>query len=172
MAGPARRLAIRQPLPGQPSLTSPLSHMPSTRLKPRVVPHCAFAVLAALASVLLQGCVYPSRTVHSATYAGRVMDVETKLPISGARVQVDAGSLRSASTSMTDGGFEVGPITCWRLALFIPSPEGRWPLECKHMMPPNMYFSLNTSHRGYEAAQLLVPKSGTNFLNIYLRRKP
>lgn len=119
---------------------------------------------ACFGMLLLQGCFLPSRTIHSAVYRGHLMDAETKQPISKARVEI-RGAYHMTATSKSDssGAFSVGPLDCWRWCFYVPCAEGRIPMDCRHVMPDEIMFSLEVSRSGYEPARVFVPMYGTNW---------
>ena len=123
---------------------------------------CVLLTAAGLITVLVQGCIISHKTIHSAVYRGRVIDADTQQPIRNAQVEVQAQGLRESAKSDVGGNFEVGPLHCQRLMLFVP-PEGKFPLDCKHMIPDNALFSFIASRSGYEPTKLLVPVYGTNW---------
>jgi hypothetical protein len=121
------------------------------------------SISGCLVVLLLQGCVLPSKTIHSPVYRGHVLDAKTKGPVQGARVEVEGPGLKTSARSDETGGFEVGPLKCSRLVLAVPFGEGRVPQECKHVFPDNLQFRLTASHAGYEPTTTLIPSHGTNW---------
>lgn len=139
------------------------------RLRSEIVARCLRLIGVALVLFVLQGCILPSKTIHSAVYHARILDAQTKQPIPKARVELRGGYyLTATSKSGAKGDFRVGPLHCWRLFLAVPFGEGRIPNECKHEMSDNSLFMLEVSRSGYEAARVLVPMHGTNWSYDFL----
>ena len=119
--------------------------------------------LACLAVLMAQGCILPSKTVHSPVYLGHVLDAETKGPVHATKVELEGPGLKASAKTDATGAFEVGPLKCWRLVLAVPVGEGRVPQECKHIFPDNLQFRLTASHAGYGPTTALVPSHSTNW---------
>jgi hypothetical protein len=119
----------------------------------------AVTAMAVLLSAV-QGCVpgYYHRT-HSCTYQGRVFDAETHQPIRKVRIELRGDQLTKSTTTDTKGEYEVGPLRCWHLCLWIAGPEGHAD-NCNHHDRDGVI--LEASRPGYEPVRLLVPQFDTN----------
>jgi len=112
---------------------------------------------------LFQGCV-PGvfTTTHSAVFHGRIVDGERQQPIHNARVELQGPGLEASARTDKNGTYEVGPLHCRRICLYVAAPEGVWPQSCGHPFPDNRLLNLIASCSGYEPTNLLVPDYGTN----------
>lgn len=126
----------------------------------RAINHRAIAtLLIGLVTPFLQGCFGWQRTSHSTVYHGRVLEMETKLPVSRAKLELDAGGLVATSKSDANGYFHVGPLRCFRVGFVVP-PEPHVRPECDHLLPPEIF--LNVSAPAHGTAEVLVPRNTTN----------
>ena len=114
---------------------------------------------AGVGLLLLQGCVLPVpfKTMHSATYRGKVLDAETKEPVAKAQVELwNYAAMRDKAETDERGEFQVGPLFCWSwLGKGWPYYEGR---SCRHNYRRGManMFPLVVSQKGYEALEIFV----------------
>jgi hypothetical protein len=115
---------------------------------------------------LLQGCV--ERIQHGGICRGRLVDAETRVPIQGAKLTLDGGSLRASTKSAEDGRFAVGPLKCSHFGIVVP-PEPHVIPGCKHDLPPNLWLNLTVSKHHYGVREILVPITGTNVGDVLLR---
>jgi hypothetical protein len=119
---------------------------------------------AGLVMWLLQGCVPGTfRTNHSAAYQGRIIDAERQQPIRNAKVELQGPGLKASTRTDKNGIYELGPLHCRRICLYVAAPEGVWPQDCRHIFPDNLMLNLLASCSGYEPTNLLVPLFGTNY---------
>jgi hypothetical protein len=108
--------------------------------------------LAVLIAMSLQGCIWAERREMSATYHGRVLDGETKLPVPEARLEIRFLDMKASTKSASDGSFHLGPLK--RFHLGIMTLEGIKP-EIAFSMPERLF--LDISRRDYQPVQILVP---------------
>ena|SRR5687768_10977634 len=126
--------------------------------------------------LLLQGCLLPVpfKTMHSATYRGKVLDAETREPLAKARVELSSyAELNDKAKTDERGEFEVGPLSCWSwIGKGWPYYEGRY---CRHEYrrgAANM-LPLMVSREGYETNQIFVSRRagiGLEFVEDILLR--
>src|ERR1035441_8935525 len=69
------------------------------------LPYCAPRRSACLALLMAQGCILPSKTVHSPVYLGHVLDAETKGPVHGAKVELKGPGLKASAKTDAAGAF-------------------------------------------------------------------
>ena len=114
---------------------------------------------ASVVLLFLQGCVLPVpfKTLHSATYRGKVLDAETKDPVGNARVELSSyAAMRDKAETDEHGEFYVGPLYCWSwIGKGWPYYEGRY---CRHNYRRGAAnrLPLTVSSQGYEAVEIFV----------------
>ena len=120
-----------------------------------------------LGTLLVQGCIVPTRITHSVQYGGTVLDAETRVPIRKAPVELRGHLVATHTQTDAVGNFNVGPLRCWHLYLWIPGPE---PYTCKHYSSDPL--ALTIEQAGYQPVQMLVMAPyTTNMGSILLQRK-
>lgn len=110
-------------------------------------------------AMLLQGCAgpIPFKTLHSATYRGKVLDAQTKEPVPSAKIELTNDlKLRDRSKANERGEFEVGPLYCWSwIGKGWPYYEGRF---CRHDdHNTDFWWKLTVSQKGYEKVERILP---------------
>jgi hypothetical protein len=134
------------------------------RKYPPQVFRCGVIIAAGVAVWLLQGCVPGTiRRNHSAAFQGRIIDAERQQPIRNAKVELQGPGLMASARTDKDGIYDVGPLHCRSICLYVAAPEGVVPQYCSHNFPENLLLNLNASCAGYEPTNLLVPPFGTNY---------
>lgn len=72
---------------------------------------------------LLSGCApLPSTTPVLHQVQGRVVQAESGLPVSGARVTLERAGYRDTVWTSSSGHFKAGPLTQWHFLVYIGSP--------------------------------------------------
>jgi len=131
---------------------------------PKKVFECGVIVGAGMVACLLQGCVPGiDSTNHSSAYCGRIIDAERQQPIRHAKVELQGQDLTAFATTDKSGIYEVGPLHCRRICLYVAAPEGVWPQSCKHYLPSDLLLNLSVSCPGYAPTNVMVPVHGTNY---------
>jgi hypothetical protein len=127
----------------------------------------AAQVALLLGTLLVQGCIVPTRKTHSVQYGGTVLDADTRAPVRKASVELRNPLLATHTRTDAVGNFDIGPLRCWHLYLWLPGPE---PYTCKHYWTAPL--TLTVAQPGYQPVQMQVMAPyTTNMGSILLQRK-